>query len=629
VCPARPCRAPCGGPGGVMADDLVGLIAAGASKPPEEVIKLVDTSAARRFGDADGESSAMPAKGSGRGRDGSKGGGRGGQDERPPEPKPAKAKMGPALRKYQRPGPQGKPKVQNDKKLGGKLKRQSHRENEAVFRLAKSEVLQTEEAGFLEAEGRERTFKYSQAQLREAGAQGAAQKGFSFDLPHGPYTVSHTRNGQHLLAGGHKGQIALLHVDSMQIKAELHVKESVRAVQMLHNHSMFAVAQRKYVYIYDDQGIELHCLKDHRYPTHLDFLPYHYLLVTAGEMADLHYRDISTGQELQVHRTKLGPTRSMRQNPRNAVMHLGHSNGTVTLWTPTVKTQVVKALVHSGHVTGMAVYQDYMVSSGADGFWKVWDMRKWDKPVHTWRSYGHAISDLDVSATGLIALGFGSHLQVWKGCFNQAKPTQAYITEEYPAKMLSSVRFRPFEDVLSVGHTGGFGSILVPGAGMANFDSYESNPFETKKSRREREVHSLLEKLQPDSIMLDPSRIGSIDKKVVAQYMKDQEEKKRQEEKEAEKLKREKKKMRGKKKIGNRMKRKHLKEGKEQRDRAKNRLTGEGDSDSDDDDVTGDAVSDAEGEAGASRGRGAGDAAAGAGHGAALSRFFGKRRRKT
>jgi hypothetical protein len=39
------------------------------------------------------------------------------------------------------------------------------------------------------------------------------------------------------------------------------VKETVRDVRFLHNELFFAAAQRKYVYIYDKRGIEVHCLK--------------------------------------------------------------------------------------------------------------------------------------------------------------------------------------------------------------------------------------------------------------------------------------------------------------------------------------------------------------------------------
>ena len=59
----------------------------------------------------------------------------------------------------------------------------------------------------------------------------------------------------------------------------------------------------------------------------------------------------------------------MCQNPRNAVLHLGHHNGTVTLWTPNLSTPVVKMFTHPGAVTALAVDSAglYMVSAGLDG----------------------------------------------------------------------------------------------------------------------------------------------------------------------------------------------------------------------------------------------------------------------
>jgi hypothetical protein len=46
------------------------------------------------------------------------------------------------------------------------------------------------------------------------------------------------------------------------------------------------------------------------------------------------------------HRTRMGTCDVMRQNPWNAVMHLGHSSGVVSMWTPNMSTPVVKMLCH-------------------------------------------------------------------------------------------------------------------------------------------------------------------------------------------------------------------------------------------------------------------------------------------
>src|SRR5882762_6493811 len=60
----------------------------------------------------------------------------------------------------------------------------------------------------------------------------------------------------------------------------LHALTFLTSFSFLQDHSHYAVAQKKYVFIYDRDGVELHKLKAHVEPTRLEFLPFHWLLAT-------------------------------------------------------------------------------------------------------------------------------------------------------------------------------------------------------------------------------------------------------------------------------------------------------------------------------------------------------------
>ena len=56
-----------------------------------------------------------------------------------------------------------------------------------------------------------------------------------------------------------------------------------------------------------------------------------------------------------------------------------------------------------------------MATAGVDGDVKIWDVRNF-KPVHTYFSHAPA-SNLEISQQGLLAVGFGSRVQVLISCF--------------------------------------------------------------------------------------------------------------------------------------------------------------------------------------------------------------------
>lgn len=439
-----------------------------------------------------------------------------------------------------------------DKKLRSKLKHNDKKFKTASMEAARAELLLPAEAGYIETEGAmEETWRLRQEELKKHVDVQTAAKMFELELKElGPYAMDWSANGRHLLLGGRKGHVALLDQLSVEVVKELHLREAIRDVHFLQNETMFAVAQKKYVYIYDKFGLELHCLRQHIDPLKLDFLRYHYLLVSAGRAGWIKWHDVSTGQLVTETNTRRGACQSMRQNPYNAVMHLGHQNGVVTLWSPSSSVPLVSMLCHRGPVNSLAVDKQgrYMATGGMDGQVKIWDLRTY-KMLHRYQFVTPPVS-LDVSQRGLLAVGFGCHVNVWKDAMS-SKAAAPYLRHDVPGSVLDTLRFRPYEDVLGLGHNTGFVSMVVPGAGEPNFDTFEANPFQTTKQRREAEVHTLLDKLQPETIGLDPRQLGNVDKDPKA-LAKEQQELMHKADARPHK---EKNKMRGKNKLHKRLKR--------------------------------------------------------------------------
>ena len=417
------------------------------------------------------------------------------------------------LERYSR-GPGNKSKGVSKHRLKLNIKRGEKKVNEAAKKAAQAEVLLPTEAGVLEAEHEmERTARMSQRAISQAVDLQTQRKAYNMTLPKfGPYRQCYTSNGKYALLGGSKGHLVVLDWENARIQNEIHVKETVRDVTFLRDQTMYAVAQHKNLYIYDGQGTELHCLRDHKPQVNrLGFLRYHWLLSSISSSGHLRYLDVSTGAHVTDIPTKLGDCDCLRVNPWNALCFLGHRNGNITMWTPSMGEPAVKMLCHKGAVNALAIDRSgrYMASSGRDGTLKLWDIRTY-KPLHEYRT-PRPCSDLDISDRGMLAAVHGPSVQVFKDCLSK-RANGPYMTHLLPGCLTETCRFCPYEDLLGIGHSNGFCSMLVPGSGEPNFDAFEANPYESKSQRREGEVTSLLEKLPPETILLDPSNIATVDR---------------------------------------------------------------------------------------------------------------------
>uniref|UniRef100_A0A8C2A4L4 WD repeat-containing protein 46 n=1 Tax=Cyprinus carpio TaxID=7962 RepID=A0A8C2A4L4_CYPCA len=374
---------------------------------------------------------------------------------------------------------------------------------------------------FLEGDEDEDTNTISQADIADAVDITSGSKYFNLHLSQfGPYRLDYSRTGRNLLVGGKKGHVACIDWQTKDLKCEMNVMETVNDVKWLHTEAMFAVAQKRWLYIYDSKGVELHCVKKFNDVLRMQFLPYHFLLATSAT-GFLQYLDVSIGKEVAAICTKMGRLDVMAQNPHNAVIHLGHPNGTVSLWSPNQKESLVKMLCHRGAVRSLAVDKTgtYMVTSGLDRKLKVYDIRAF-KPLHSCFLPAGA-SCLSLSQRGLLSAATGEIVQVYQNVLGSNPVSKPYMAHRLRGQIWG-LAYCPFEDVLGIGHGEGFTSMIVPGAGEPNFDALDTNPYRSHKQRQEWEVKALLEKVQPELIGLDPGQLSKVDQASFEQRHKEQ-----------------------------------------------------------------------------------------------------------
>lgn len=87
---------------------------------------------------------------------------------------------------------------------------------------------------------------------------------------------------------------------------------------------------------------------------------------------------------------------------------MGHSNGTVTLWSPNTPQPLVKMLCHRGPVKSMVIDREghYMITGGVDSKVRVWDVRTY-KSLGEIKHYSPATT-MCLSQRNVLAVGYGT-----------------------------------------------------------------------------------------------------------------------------------------------------------------------------------------------------------------------------
>ncbi|XP_068630146.1 WD repeat-containing protein 46 [Battus philenor] len=391
-----------------------------------------------------------------------------------------------------------------------KLQKKERKHNYAQEQAARAEILLTEDQGLIEVEEGEKTTAISQKIIADNVDIAAATKIFELNLDFGPYRAKYSRNGRHLLLGSKKGHLAAFDWVTKKLHCEINVMESIHDISWLHVETMIAAAQKEWLYIYDNNGTEIHCIKRMDKILRMEFLPYHFLLATVNEYGFMSWLDISIGEIVGHYNNRMGRSIVMTQNPYNATLCLGSSKGVVSLWSPNVREPLAKILCHKTPLTAIAVDNRgmYMATSGVDRSLKIWDIRNLDGPLQHYKLRSAPV-DLDFSQKDMLAVGLGDVVEIYNNCCSQT--TEKPYLRHRMAKSISNFKFCPYEDVLGVGTNNGFTSIIVPGSGEPNFDALESNPFQTKKQRKEAEVKALLEKIPAELITLNPFDVLEVD----------------------------------------------------------------------------------------------------------------------
>lgn len=358
-----------------------------------------------------------------------------------------------------------------------------------------SNSITNNDSGFIHLDENEKMIDLTQDVIKGHVNQQTLEKAYNIVLENGTYEAKYDNTGRHLLLAEQRGQLAMFDVKTKNLFFDINVQEKITNSIFLHNELFVAVSQRKSLYVYDHKGREVHCVRKHKNVTKMDFLQYHFLLATISSDGLLRYLDTSTGKLIAEIETGEVNT-CITKNPSNGVIFLGADKGHVTLWTPNDQKYVAKVFCHKSVVSDVQIdrFGHLMVTNGSDKQIKVWDIRNMFEPLNVIDTKT-TNRNLRLSQKNMLACSYKDRVYVHKDIDVRNTGENVALQEAFRGRIVTSLDYCPFEDILTVGHNRGVSNIIVPGSGDPSFDSYEESPFRSKRDRQEIEVRRLLEKV--------------------------------------------------------------------------------------------------------------------------------------
>lgn len=213
----------------------------------------------------------------------------------------------------------------------------------------------------------EHLLQYRQKDFKQSVSKQNQQQIFDLQLDFGDYFLDYSLNGRNLLLGSSLGHVCLMEWKNKNLLKEFHVRDKIRDIKFLHN-VFFGVAQQNNVFIYDQEGLEIHQLTQIQEPQFLEYLPYHYTMAAISQRGKVVFIDCSTGQTAAEIKTKIQPPKCLVKNPQNGLMAVGSTKGTVSFFTPNSSDVVLKVLCHNSMVNSVDFTQNgyYMSTVGSD-----------------------------------------------------------------------------------------------------------------------------------------------------------------------------------------------------------------------------------------------------------------------